>query len=105
MRWFAFNGDADGICSMVQWGLVHGIEGNTIKIIVTNFKFRSVTQAIGRVASTLQRFTSDEIQFANISLSSGVLYKSSIENPVVFFSKPTCKISWTKSERVVFPDP
>ena len=30
MRWFAFNGDADGICSMVQWGLVHGIEGNTI---------------------------------------------------------------------------
>ena len=27
MRWFAFNGDADGICSMVQWGLVHGIEG------------------------------------------------------------------------------
>ena len=27
MRWFAFNGDADGICSMIQWGLVHGIEG------------------------------------------------------------------------------
>ncbi len=30
MRWFAFNGDADGICSMVQWGLVHGLEGKTI---------------------------------------------------------------------------
>ena len=30
MRWFAFNGDADGICSMVQWGLVHGLEGNTV---------------------------------------------------------------------------
>lgn len=30
MRWFAYNGDADGICSMVQWGLVHGIEGNRI---------------------------------------------------------------------------
>lgn len=30
MRWFAFNGDADGICSMVQWGLVHGIEGQTV---------------------------------------------------------------------------
>ena len=30
MRWFAFNGDADGICSMVQWGLVHGIEGKII---------------------------------------------------------------------------
>ena len=30
MRWFAYNGDADGICSMVQWGLVHGIEGTRI---------------------------------------------------------------------------
>ena len=30
MRWFAFNGDADGICSMVQWGLVHGLDGNTV---------------------------------------------------------------------------
>ncbi len=30
MRWFAYNGDADGICSMVQWGLVHGIDGNRI---------------------------------------------------------------------------
>ena len=30
MRWFAYNGDADGICSMVQWGLVHGIEGNRV---------------------------------------------------------------------------
>ena len=30
MRWFAFNGDADGICSMVQWGLVHGIDRNTV---------------------------------------------------------------------------
>ena len=27
MRWYAYNGDADGICSMVQWGLVYGIEG------------------------------------------------------------------------------
>ena len=30
MRWYAYNGDADGICSMVQWGLVHGIEGHRI---------------------------------------------------------------------------
>lgn len=30
MRWFAYNGDADGICSMVQWGLVHGIDGKRI---------------------------------------------------------------------------
>lgn len=30
MRWYAYNGDADGICSMVQWGLVHGIEGKRV---------------------------------------------------------------------------
>lgn len=30
MRWFAYNGDADGICSMVQWGLVYGIDGKRI---------------------------------------------------------------------------
>ena len=30
MRWFAYNGDADGICSMVQWGLAHGIDGKRI---------------------------------------------------------------------------
>ena len=30
MLWFAYNGDADGICSMVQWGLVHGIDGNRV---------------------------------------------------------------------------
>ena len=30
MRWFAYNGDADGICSMVQWGLVHGVDGNRV---------------------------------------------------------------------------
>ena len=30
MRWYAYNGDADGICSMVQWGLAKGIEGHRI---------------------------------------------------------------------------
>ena len=30
MRWYAYNGDADGICSMVQWGLVYGIEGQRV---------------------------------------------------------------------------
>ena len=30
MLWFAYNGDADGICSMVQWGLVHGIDGHRV---------------------------------------------------------------------------
>ena len=30
MRWFAFNGDADGIGSMVQWGLMYGISGERV---------------------------------------------------------------------------
>lgn len=30
MRWFAYNGDADGICAMVIRGLIHGIEGERV---------------------------------------------------------------------------
>ena len=30
MRRFAYNGDADGICSMVQWGLMHGVTGERV---------------------------------------------------------------------------
>lgn len=42
----------------------------TVSIMVKNTKFRSTAQAVGRVASTLQRFTSDKVQFANISFYS-----------------------------------
>ena len=42
--------------------------GDTVSIIVTNTKFRSTAQAIGRLSSTLQRFSSDQIKFADISL-------------------------------------
>ena len=45
-------------------------DGNTVTLVVTNTKFRSTAQAIGRVASTLQRFTSDEIKFAEITFYS-----------------------------------
>ena len=38
--------------------------------MVKNTKFRSTAQALGRVASTLQRFTADNVQFANISFYS-----------------------------------
>ena len=44
------------------------ITDDTVSITVKNTKFRSTAQAVGRVASTLQRFTADNIQFANISL-------------------------------------
>ena len=39
----------------------------SINIIVINKKFRSTAQAVGRVASTVQRFTSNDIKFAKIS--------------------------------------
>ena len=43
------------------------IDDVDVKAVITNTKFRSTAQAIGRVASTLQRFTSDNIKFAEIS--------------------------------------
>ena len=43
---------------------------DTVSIVVKNTKFRSTAQALGRVASTLQRFTADNVQFANISFYS-----------------------------------
>ena len=45
-------------------------EGEKVTIAVTNTKFRSTAQALGRVGSTLQRFTSDDITIANISFIS-----------------------------------
>ena len=42
----------------------------SINIIVINKKFRSTAQAVGRVASTVQRFTSNDIKFAKISFMS-----------------------------------
>ena len=48
-------------------------EDDFVNIIVRNTKFRSTAQAVGRVASTLQRFTADNIKFADISLYSGNL--------------------------------
>ena len=42
-------------------------EVDTVNISITNTKFRSTAQAVGRLASTLQRFTSDKIKFAQIS--------------------------------------
>ena len=46
------------------------INGDTVSIIVENTKFRSTAQAVGRVASTLQRFMADDVQFADISFHS-----------------------------------
>ena len=42
----------------------------SVTINAKNMKFRSTAQAVGRIASTLQRFTSDDITIANISFYS-----------------------------------
>ena len=46
MRWYAYNGDADGICSMVQWGLVHGIEGKRITGVKRDIELLDRVQAV-----------------------------------------------------------
>ena len=53
------------------------IDNETIEIVITNTKFRSTTQAVGRVSSTLQRFTSDGIKIAKITFYSNNLQTSS----------------------------
>lgn len=45
-------------------------ENDVVRIGVKNAKFRSTAQAVGRVASTLQRFTANDIRSANISFYS-----------------------------------
>ena len=49
------------------------IRGDTVSIAVTNTKFRSTAQAVGRIASTLQRFTSDDVKQAKIFFYSDTL--------------------------------
>ena len=53
------------------------ITDDTVNIVVTNSKFRSTAQAVGRVSSTLQRFTKNEIKYAIISLYSDGLITAS----------------------------
>ena len=43
---------------------------NSVNIVVKNTKFRSTAQSLGRLASTLQRFTSDEVKVAKVSFIS-----------------------------------
>lgn len=45
-------------------------ERNEISIVVSNRKFRSTAQSLGRIGSTLQRFTSDKIQIGKVFFES-----------------------------------
>ena len=51
-------------------------EEDSVRLVITNTKFRSTAQAVGRLASTIQRFTSDDIRAADISFVVGELQTS-----------------------------
>ena len=61
--------------------------GETVNLIIKNTKFRSTAQALGRVASTLQRFTADEVEFSNISFYSKGLDTATYRVDLVKISK------------------
>ena len=48
-----------------------------IRIDIKNQKFRSYAQAVGRISSTLQRFSKDEVHYAEIVFHSGGLQTAS----------------------------
>ena len=77
MRWFAYNGDADGICSMVQWGLEHGVEGKRITGVKRDI------QLLDRVHPNLE----DEVVVMDISLARN--HTRALE-----LSQQGIKISW-----------
>jgi len=54
---------------------IHYLNFDTVSVSIgiSNTKFRSQAQALGRIASTLQRFSSDDITIANISFYSNDL--------------------------------
>ena len=82
--------------------------GNQVSVIVTNTKFRSTAQAIGRVASTLQRSPSDKIEFATIALSSRGLitgkYHVDLEKITTDQFNPMTTISYKPSITAIDPD-
>ena len=76
-------------------------DDESVNIIVTNTKFRSTAQAVGRVASTLQRFMSNDIKFANISfLSRNIItgtYRVDLEKVTEEQFNPLIKAHETRS--------
>ena len=75
---------------------------NTASIIVKNTKFRSIAQAVGRIASTLQRFVADDVKFANISFYSDNLetatYRVDLEKIIAEQFHPS--VSWINTPSI-----
>ena len=87
---------------------LHALEftEKTVKLDVTNTKFRSVSQAVGRLASTLQRFTSNNVKFAYISFHSGDLqvatYKINLEEITSYqFSPNRSDLSYKNGDAAI----
>ena len=82
---------------------IHDLNFNedTVSIMVNNTKFRSQAQAVGRVASTLQRFTADNITISNISFYSQdlqlVSYRVDLEKVTKEQHSPVAKDTETRS--------
>lgn len=84
------------------------LENETVFIGVTNTKFRSTAQAVGRLTSTLQRFTADEIKFAHISFYSNDLqtavYRVDLQKVTKEQFSPMAKISHNPSIEAIDSD-
>ena len=82
------------------------IKLDTVTIVVTNTKFRSIAQAVGRVASTLQRFTSDEVKFANISFQNGNLKAASylVDLETITLEQYNPKITYNGNPSIIVID-
>ena len=76
-------------------------KADTILLGVNNTKFRSQAQAVGRVVSTLQRFTSDEVKIAKISFYSEdlntVSYRVDLEKVTAEQFNPSAKDEYKSS--------
>ncbi len=74
---------------------------DTVSVMVKNTKFRSTAQAVGRVTSTLQRFSADHVRFANITFHSEGLqiatYRANLEKVTLGQFDPTKKTSVDQS--------
>ena len=87
---------------------IHGLEfhDDFVSILVKNTKFRSSAQAVGRVTSTLQRFTASNIKFADISFYSKELrtatYRVDLEKVTAEQFYPS--LSWENNSSITAID-
>lgn len=84
------------------------VKNKTASLILTNTKFRSTAQAVGRVASTLQRFAADDIKSAYVTFySMGIItatYQVNLEKITKEQFNPRARTGNNPSISVIEPD-